>query len=111
MASTVRFPVVVSKYTWDPNGPFPMIGVLFSNLILKLEKYLSDVDWTPKILFGLYWLSIPEEESAQPIITLKYRCELIVKNSHEFPKNVIDNCKKLLKEENEIEWSKSSIGS
>lgn len=55
------------------------------------------------IVFALYWLSVPEEESAQPIITLNYRCELIVKNSHEFPKNVIDNCKTLLKEENEIE--------
>jgi hypothetical protein len=48
-------------------------------------------------------LSIPEDEPDQPIITLKYRCELIIKNSHEFPNNVIENCKKLLKEENEAE--------
>lgn len=54
------------------------------------------------ILSILYWLSIPEEDP-QPVITLKYRCELIVKNSHEFSKNVIENCKNLLKEENEIE--------
>jgi hypothetical protein len=53
------------------------------------------------IVVGLYWLSIPEDEPAQPIITLKYRCELIVKNSHEFPKNVINNCKKLLKDEDD----------
>lgn len=56
------------------------------------------------VMFVLYWLSIPDEDDqSQPNITLKYRCELIVKNSHEFPKNVIENCKKLLKEENEIE--------
>jgi hypothetical protein len=55
------------------------------------------------IVFGLYWLSIPEDESPQPVITLKYRCELIVKNSHDFPKNIIDNCKTLLKEEDETE--------
>jgi len=55
------------------------------------------------IVFAFYWLSIPEDEPTQPIITIKYRCELIVKNSHEFPKNVIDNCKKLLKEEDETE--------
>jgi hypothetical protein len=56
------------------------------------------------ILFGLYWMHVPEEEEPpQPIITLKYRCELIVKNLHDFPKNVSDSCEKLLKEENEIE--------
>jgi len=55
------------------------------------------------IVFAFYWLSIPEDEPDQPIITLKYRCELIIKNSHEFPNNVIENCKKLLKEENEAE--------
>jgi hypothetical protein len=55
------------------------------------------------IVFAFYWLSIPEDEPTQPIITIKYRCELIVKNSHEFPKNVIDNCKKLLKEDDETE--------
>ena len=55
------------------------------------------------IIFVLYWLTISEEEPSQPVITLKYRCELIVKNSHEFSKNVIENCKKLLKEENETE--------
>ena len=55
------------------------------------------------IVVGLYWLHVPEEEIPQPIITLKYRCELIVKNLHDFPKNVSDSCEKLLKEENEIE--------
>ena len=55
------------------------------------------------IVIGLYWLSVPEDEPPQPIITLKYRCELIVKNLHEFPKNVIDSCETFLKEENEIE--------
>ena len=55
------------------------------------------------IVIGLYWLSVPEDEPAQPIITLKYRCELIVKNLHEFPKNVIDSCETFLKEEDEIE--------
>jgi len=55
------------------------------------------------IAVGLYWLHVPEDEPAQPIITLKYRCELIVKNLHDFPKNVSDSCEKLLKEENEIE--------
>jgi len=55
------------------------------------------------ILVALYWLSIPEEEPAEPFITLKDKCELIVKNSHELHKNIIENCKKLLKEENEIE--------
>ena len=55
------------------------------------------------IVFAFYWLSIPEDESPQPVITLKYRCELIVKNSHDFPKNIIDNCKTLLKEEDETE--------
>ena len=55
------------------------------------------------IVVGLYWLSVPEDEPPQPIITLKYRCELIVKNLHEFPKNVIDSCETFLKEEDEIE--------
>ena len=55
------------------------------------------------VVIGLYWLSVPEDEPPQPIITLKYRCELIVKNLHEFPKNVIDSCETFLKEEDEIE--------
>ena len=55
------------------------------------------------IVIGLYWLSVPEDEPPQQIITLKYRCELIVKNLHEFPKNVIDSCETFLKEEDEIE--------
>jgi len=55
------------------------------------------------IVIGLYWLHVPEDEPPQPIITLKYRCELIVKNLHEFPKNVIDSCETFLKEEDEIE--------
>ena len=55
------------------------------------------------IVIGLYWLSVPEDEPHQPIITLKYRCELIVKNLHEFPKNVSDSCETFLKEEDEIE--------
>jgi hypothetical protein len=71
----------------------------WDNLDLHKQKIFAII----AILFGLYWLSIPEEEPDQPIITLKYRCELIVKNSHEFPNNVIENCKKLLKEENEVE--------
>jgi hypothetical protein len=71
----------------------------WDNLNLHKQKIFAIL----AILVALYWLSIPEDEPAQPIITLKYRCELIVKNSHEFPKNVIENCKKLLKEEDEIE--------
>ena len=63
-----------------------------------LDLYKQKIFAIVAILFALYWLSIPEDESAQPTITLKYRCEIIVKNSHEFPKNVIDSCKKLLKE-------------
>ena len=55
------------------------------------------------IVVVLYWISVPEDEPPQPIITLKYRCELIVKNLHEFPKNVIDSCETFLKEEDEIE--------
>lgn len=55
------------------------------------------------IVIGLYWLSVPEDEPPQPIITLKYRCELIVKNLHEFPKNVIDSCETFLKAQDEIE--------
>ena len=70
----------------------------WDNLDLHKQKIFAII----AILFLLYWLSIPEEEP-QPVITLKYRCELIVKNAHEFPKNVIENCKKLLKEENETE--------
>ena len=55
------------------------------------------------IVTGLYWLSVPEDEPPQPIITLKYRCEIIVKSLHEFPKNVSDSCETFLKEEDEIE--------
>jgi hypothetical protein len=69
--------------------------------ILDLHK--SKIFAILAIVFAFYWLSVPEDEPTQPVITLNYRCELIVKNSHEFPKNVIENCKKLLKEENEIE--------
>jgi hypothetical protein len=55
------------------------------------------------IVFALYWLSVPEDEPPQPIITLRYRCELIVKNLHDFPKNVSDSCETFLKDKDEIE--------
>ena len=55
------------------------------------------------IVIGLYWLHIPEEEPAELDITRKDKCELIIKNSNELHKNIIENCKKLLKEEDEIE--------
>ena len=55
------------------------------------------------IVVVLYWISVPEDEPPQPIITLKYRCELIVKNLHEFPKNVSDSCETFLKDKDEIE--------
>ena len=55
------------------------------------------------IVIVLYWLSVPEDEPDQPIITLKYRCELIVKNLHDFPKNVTDSCETFLKDKDEIE--------
>ena len=55
------------------------------------------------IVIGLYWLHIPEEEPAELDITLTDKCELIIKNSNELHKNIIENCKKLLKEEDEIE--------
>jgi hypothetical protein len=54
-------------------------------------------------VIGLYWLHVPEDEPPQPIITLKYRCELIVKNLHDFPKNVSDSCETFLKDKDEIE--------
>jgi hypothetical protein len=74
--------------------------------LLIIASCLGPAVWPFHILaivVGLYWLHVPEEEPSQPIITLKYRCELIVKNLHEFPKNVIDSCETLLKEENEAE--------
>lgn len=55
------------------------------------------------IVIGFYWLHIPEEEPAEPDITHKDKCELIIKNSNEQHKNIIENCKKLMKEKNEIE--------
>jgi hypothetical protein len=71
----------------------------WDNLHLHKQKIFAII----AILFLLYWISVPEDEPVQPIITLKYRCELIVKNLHEFPKNVIDSCETFLKEEDEIE--------
>lgn len=57
---------------------------------------------TAIVVFG--WMAIEEDiEHDDPAITIHYRCELIIKSSHEFPQNVVDSCKKLLKEENEIE--------
>lgn len=50
------------------------------------------------------WMTIDEDiENNDPVITIHYRCELIIKSSNEFPQNVIDSCKKLLKEEYETE--------
>jgi hypothetical protein len=55
------------------------------------------------IVTVLYWLHVPEEEPAESDITHKDKCELIIKNSNELHKNIIENCKKLLKDEDEIE--------
>jgi hypothetical protein len=71
----------------------------WDNLHLHKQKIFAII----AILFLLYWISVPEDEPVQPVITLKYRCELIVKNLQDFPKNVIDSCETFLKEENEIE--------
>ena len=71
----------------------------WENLYLHQTKFFVIL----LLLVMSYWLTLPEEEISQPTITLRYRCEIIIKNSHEFSKDVIDNCKKMLKEENEIE--------
>ena len=50
-----------------------------------------------------YWLSISDDDTDQPIITVKERCDLALKHATDLSKNVVEHCKKLLKEENEIE--------
>jgi hypothetical protein len=51
------------------------------------------------LAFLLYiMVAIPEEDVNQPTITVKYKCELALRNPHDIPKHVINDCKKLLKE-------------
>lgn len=71
----------------------------WDNLGLHKQKIFAIL----AIVIGLYWLHIPEEEPIESDITLTDKCELIIKNSNELHKNIIENCKKLLKEKDEIE--------
>lgn len=50
----------------------------------------------------LYWLVSSDDDINQPAMTLEDKCELVLRNQHDIPKQIIDQCKKLLKE-NEYE--------
>ena len=53
------------------------------------------------VLVLLYWLSISEDDTMQPAITLESKCELALRNQHDIPKYIIEQCKKLLKAEDD----------
>ena len=46
----------------------------------------------------LYWLVSADDDMNQSYITLENKCELVLRNQHDIPKQIIDQCKKLLKE-------------
>lgn len=46
----------------------------------------------------LYWLVSADDDMTQSYITLENKCELVLRNQHDIPKQIIDQCKKLLKE-------------
>lgn len=49
------------------------------------------------VVMLLYWLSTNEDDM-QPTITAQSKCELALRNQHYFPKYIIEECKKQLKE-------------
>ena len=50
----------------------------------------------------LYWLTTNEDDM-QPNMTTHSKCELALRNQHYFPKYIIEECKKLLKKEEDDE--------
>lgn len=46
----------------------------------------------------LYCLVSAEDDTTQTTITLEDKCELVLRNQQDMPKQIIDQCKKLLKE-------------
>jgi hypothetical protein len=50
------------------------------------------------VIFG-WMMTIEEYEPDDPVLTIIDKCELILRNQMDVPKNVIEQCKKLLKED------------
>ncbi len=62
---------------------------------LTIKKMLAIV--IAIVIFG--WMTLEEEpEPEDPVLTIIDKCELVLRNQIDIPKNIIDNCKKLLKE-------------
>ena len=49
----------------------------------------------------LYWLVSADDDTTQPTITLEDKCELVLRNQQDMQKQIIDQCKKLLKEDDD----------
>lgn len=62
---------------------------------LTIKKILAII--IAIVIFG--WMTLEEEpDTDDPVLTIIDRCELVLRNQIDIPKNIIDNCKKLLKE-------------
>lgn len=48
------------------------------------------------LIFG--WVLFEDTEIDEPILTVEDKCELILRNQNDFPKEIILQCKNLLKE-------------
>lgn len=46
----------------------------------------------------LYWLVSADDDMTQTTITLEDKCELVLRNQQDISKQIIEQCKKLLKE-------------
>jgi hypothetical protein len=57
------------------------------------------------IIFALYWSYVPEEPVQEPEITIKYKCQVVLRSPTDIPDHVIKQCKKLLRSDDESEGS------
>ena len=62
---------------------------------LTIKKILAII--IAIVIFGYMTLE-EEDEPDDPVLTIIDKCELVLRNQPDFPKNIITNCKNLLKE-------------
>lgn len=55
------------------------------------------------VIMLLYIMVSDDDPIAQPYLTLQNKCELALRNQHDISKYVIEQCKKLLKKEEDDE--------
>jgi len=56
-------------------------------------------------IFAFYWSYVPEEPLQEPEITIKYKCQVVLRSPTDIPDHVIKQCKKLLRSNDEPEGS------